>query len=98
VDVREYAERRKVSIELAARDVRYDFYRAHCSVDEGASRVALGHHAGDQAETVLLRLIRGTGMSGLGGIPAIRPLDSTGDITVIRPLLGLDFSGDSLLL
>jgi|LSQX01.1.fsa_nt_gb tRNA(Ile)-lysidine synthase len=88
VDVREYAEKARVSIELAARDVRYDFYR-RTAVDEGASKVALGHHAGDQAETVLLRLIRGTGLSGLGGIPAVRPLDSTGDITVIRPLIDL---------
>jgi tRNA(Ile)-lysidine synthase len=88
VDVREYAEKARVSIELAARDVRYDFYR-RTAVDEGASKVALGHHAGDQAETVLLRLIRGTGMRGLGGIPAVRPLDSTCDIMVIRPLLDL---------
>ncbi len=88
VDVKEYAEKTRISIELAARDVRYDFYR-RTAVDQGASKVALGHHAGDQAETVLLRLIRGTGMSGLGGIPAVRPLDPTGDITVIRPLLNL---------
>lgn len=91
VDVTDYARERKVSIELAARDVRYDFYR-RTAADEGASRVALGHHAGDQAETVLLRLLRGTGMSGLSGIPAIRPLDATGDITVIRPLLWLTSS------
>ena len=88
VDVRDYADRRKVSIELAARDVRYDFY-LRTAQDIGASRVALGHHAGDQAETVLLRLIRGTGVTGLGGIPAVRPLDAAGGITVIRPLLDL---------
>ncbi len=91
VDVRNYADERKVSIELAARDARYDFY-LRTAVDIGASRVALGHHAGDQAETVLLRLIRGAGMRGLGGIPAVRPLDASGGITVIRPLLGLTSS------
>lgn len=88
VDVKDHADKRRISIELAARDVRYDFYR-RTAVGEGASRVALGHHAGDQAETVLLRLIRGTGMSGLCGIPAVRPLGPTGGITVIRPLLEL---------
>ncbi len=88
VDVREYADKNRLSIELAARDVRYDFY-LRTAVNTGADRVALGHHAGDQAETVLLRLVRGTGMSGLCGIPAVRPLDAAHGITVIRPLLDL---------
>jgi len=86
VDVNEYAKNEKLSIELAARNVRYGFYR-HTALDEGASKVALGHHAGDQAETVLLRLIRGTGLRGLGGIPPLRPLDPASGITVIRPLI-----------
>lgn len=88
IDVKDYADKRKVSIELAARDVRYDFYR-RTAIDIGACRVALGHHSGDQAETVLLRLIRGTGMTGLGGMPVARPLDGDSDITVIRPMLQL---------
>ena len=40
----------------------------------GADRIATAHHAQDQAETVLLNLLRGTGPEGLGGIPPVRPV------------------------
>lgn len=66
--------------QVAARQVRYDFYRrvAGCL---GADRVALGHHADDQAETVLINLIRGAGPAGLKGIPPVR------DSFYVRPLI-----------
>ncbi len=88
-DVAAIAARERMSIELAARVARYEFFeRAARSV--GATRVALGHHANDQAETVLMRLIRGAGATGLGGIPPIRPIErrerSEGPI-LIRPLI-----------
>ncbi|NLS44588.1 MAG: tRNA lysidine(34) synthetase TilS [Firmicutes bacterium] len=88
IDVRDYAFKKSISTELAARDLRYDFYM-RTAIREGASKVALGHHAGDQAETVLLRLIRGTGLTGLRGIPAVRPLNTTRNITIVRPLIEL---------
>lgn len=84
-DVAAVARERRISVELAARKVRYEFYRQAAS-STGAARVALGHHAGDQAETVLLRLVRGTGTTGLAGIPPVRPLEIGGN--------GYDGEGD----
>ncbi len=66
-DTREFASLRHVSIEMAARDLRYDWFRrlAH---DIGAADICVGHHLEDSAETVILNLIRGTGIHGLAGI------------------------------
>jgi tRNA(Ile)-lysidine synthase len=66
--------------EEAARDARYAFLRA-AQAGAGATHLATAHHADDQAETVLFRVLRGTGIHGLAGIP---PVDATG---LIRPLL-----------
>jgi len=79
VDVRSYAASQRLSIEDAARRLRYESLR-RCAVEIRADRVAVGHTRDDQAETFLLKLIRGAGMTGLGGIYPQR-----GD--VIRPLL-----------
>lgn len=67
--------------QAALRSARYAFLRREAA-RAGAGRIATGHQADDQAETVLFRLIRGTGLRGVAGIPARR-----GD--VVRPLLGL---------
>lgn len=65
--------------EAEARAARYAFL--HDAADRaGASRIALGHHADDQIETVLLRMLRGTGIAGLGGMRERRGI-------VVRPLL-----------
>jgi tRNA(Ile)-lysidine synthase len=79
VDVRSYAASQRLSIEDAARRLRYESLR-RCAVEIRADRVAVGHTRDDQAETFLLKLIRGAGMTGLGGVYPQR-----GD--VIRPLL-----------
>jgi tRNA(Ile)-lysidine synthase len=78
VDVAAEARRRKTSIEDAARTVRYGFL-SDVAAGRGATRVAVGHTRDDQAETVLLRLARGAGPTGLAAIypragPVIRPL------------------------
>jgi len=70
--------------EAAARAARYEFLR-RTAERLGARFVATAHTADDQAETVLHRIIRGTGLSGLAGIPSVRPL--TDDIALVRPLL-----------
>ncbi len=80
IDIGREALERSESTELAARRCRYDFFR-QVQAEIGAQRVALAHHKDDQAETVLMRLIRGTGTDGLAGM---RPLREDG---VIRPLL-----------
>jgi len=79
LDVRQYAASQRLSIEDAARRLRYEALR-RCARDVGADRIAVGHTRDDQAETFLLKLIRGAGLTGLGGIYPQR-----GEI--IRPLL-----------
>lgn len=72
------------SLEDGARRVRYQFL-LDAARRARAGRVALAHTADDQAETVLMRLLRGSGLLGLGAIPITRQLDD--DIAVVRPLL-----------
>lgn len=79
--VREFLQARKCSLQEAARECRYRALEAHRERQE-ARAVALGHTADDQAEEVLIRLIRGAGLGGLAGIPRQRG-------PFIRPLLGI---------
>jgi len=86
VDVPAVAKERKQSLEEAARQVRYEFFERVC-LQTDSRYLALGHHADDNAETVLHRILRGTGIRGLAGILPARPLRPGSDITVVRPLL-----------
>ena len=70
-----------IGLEAAARHARYEIFAEHLHPDE---RLVFGHHQDDQAETVLLKLLRGAGPEGLGGMRAERPL---GQGLVWRPLL-----------
>ncbi len=79
VQVYEDAAARKLSVEETGRQARYDFLERTADA-VGAERIATAHHQDDQAETVLLHLLRGTGLEGLGGIPPVRG-------RLIRPLL-----------
>lgn len=74
------------SIEEAGRKARYEFLECICA-ETNANALALAHHADDQAETVLHRILRGTGLRGLAGIPESRPLSGEMRTLVIRPLL-----------
>jgi len=88
-DVRSYRTEHRLSLEEAARQVRYEFL-AETAVSVGAKTVALGHTADDQAETVLMRLVRGAGALGLQGMQPLTEWGSIGGVTglrVIRPLL-----------
>ena len=93
-DTRAYAQLHKVSIETAARLLRYHHFAKLCQ-DLDFSGVCVAHHQDDVAETVLMNLIRGTGIKGLTGIKPLQvmsfPLIAQGDNTfqmhVIRPLL-----------
>ncbi|GAG33482.1 unnamed protein product, partial [marine sediment metagenome] len=79
----------RLSLEEAARQVRYQFL-AEVAGKVGAKRVAVGHTADDQAETILMRLLRGTGTLGLQGMQPLTEWDSIGGDTgleIIRPLL-----------
>jgi tRNA(Ile)-lysidine synthase len=78
--------RRGGSLEEVARDERYDFF-ASVADEVDAQVVAVGHHAGDQAETVLHRILRGAGLRGLRGIPLSRLIGDGSAVRVVRPLL-----------
>ncbi|EJX03404.1 tRNA(Ile)-lysidine synthetase [gut metagenome] len=80
-DTRAFAQNRSISIEMAARELRYQWFET-LRQEVGAIAVAVAHHADDNAETLLLNLIRGTGLHGLKGM-----LPQNG--TIIRPLLGM---------
>lgn len=84
-DVPARARCMRLSIEAAARDARYDFYR-RSAAKFGANKVALAHTSDDQAETVLMRLLRGSGLLGLSGIPARRAL---GGVELVRPFINI---------
>ncbi len=76
-DVRRESEARGLSLEDRARRVRYAAFQ-EIATEQAATRLALAHTADDQAETVLMRLLRGAGLTGLAGIPMTRVL---GDVT-----------------
>lgn len=82
-NVKAIASSSKMSTEEAARETRYDFFQK-AAEKVGATKIATAHNMDDQAETVLMRLVKGSGSLGLSGIPYKRRL---GDKWVIRPLL-----------
>lgn len=73
-------------VESAARHARYEFLQATAE-RLGARYVATAHTADDQAETIMHRILRGTGLAGLSGMPRSRPLGQA--VTLLRPMLGL---------
>ncbi len=66
-DVQSYRNKVNASVEMACRDLRYEWFE-NLRVDRGAQAIAVAHHADDNIETVLLNLIRGTGIKGLRGM------------------------------
>ena len=78
-DTREYAEVHQVSIEMAARELRYRWFE-QLREDIGAAGICVAHHRDDSVETVILNLVRGTGLRGLTGI---QPRNGS----ILRPLL-----------
>jgi tRNA(Ile)-lysidine synthase len=87
-DVAALASAQRVSLEVAARRARYQFL-AEVSIQVGARRIAVAHHQSDQAETVLMHILRGTGQRGLQGMKFVSPCPNAPQIEVIRPMLGI---------
>lgn len=79
VKLREIAQEKKMTEEEAGRLVRYEFFR-QIAEETGAAKIAVGHNANDNVETLLFHLIRGSGLKGLGGILPVQG-------QIIRPLL-----------
>lgn len=80
VDAKREANRLKLSLQAAARECRYRFLK-ETAARVGAAWIAVAHTANDQAETLLLRLLRGSGPDGLAGMPMVR------EGRIVRPLL-----------
>ena len=81
-DVPAYAREHGIGTEEAARILRYEFL-ADCAHEMGCTKIATAHNAMDNAETMLMNLLRGTGLRGMGGIAPVRG-------NIIRPILCLD--------
>lgn len=86
VDVPSLAKASGRSLEWEAREARYAFL-FHLMNEHGIPLLLTAHHADDQLETLLLRLLRGTGTKGMGGIAPVRPLQAVTDGLLLRPLL-----------
>lgn len=86
-DTSTYAQERSISIEMAARELRYQWF-AEIARKENCQAIAIAHHQNDQAETLLLNLRRGTGLRGLTGMRPISPNPIVPESApIIRPLL-----------
>lgn len=103
-DTRRYSEEQGISIEMAARELRYRWFRSFTDGSDGRSVVAVAHNADDQIETMLLNLSMGTGIRGLSGMPflkategIIRPLQETSRALILDYLqaLGQEYREDS---
>jgi len=79
VDTAQYAQKNQLSTQVAARDLRYTFFE-ELAQQHGFTKIAVAHHADDQAETFFINLQRRSGIRGLAGIPVRRE-------KIIRPLL-----------
>jgi tRNA(Ile)-lysidine synthase len=85
--VRMRAQNSGDNLEQAARRARYEFLARISNEDDGARIVLTAHTVDDQAETVLLRLLRGSGAEGLGGMEPVRALYAGSSVLLARPLL-----------
>lgn len=89
-DTEQYASSHSVSIEMAARELRYDWFASLCR-DNGYYGVAVAHNANDNAETLILNLLRGTGLCGVTGMQAESAVPVTRDelsgVRLLRPML-----------
>ena len=88
-DTAAYAAEKGISIEMAARELRYRFF-AETARSKGFDAVAVAHNANDNAETLILNMLRGSGSRGMSGMKELSPLpvEGYGDIILLRPLLG----------
>lgn len=95
-ETRTYAEKHGLSTQMAARDLRYEWF-AELATENGFSYVATAHHLNDSVETALLNFVRGTGLAGLSGISVKKDIQIQGPdhdpntsglvVSIIRPML-----------
>lgn len=85
-DVPALAKKKGISLEMAAREARHEFFKSKVESRKSKVVVALAHHADDQLETFFLRAARGSGLSGLGGM---RTRQKLAGMQCLRPMLGI---------
>ena len=85
-DTKEYAGLHGISIEMAARELRYGWFATLCE-KEGFKAVAVAHNANDNAETLFLNLLRGTGLKGIRGMKESSFINGSDNARLIRPML-----------
>lgn len=87
-DTEEYAAEHGISIEMAARELRYKWFAKLC-IENGYAATAIAHNANDNAETLMLNLLRGAGLKGVSGMSMISdfPFEEGKGLKIIRPLL-----------
>ena len=85
-DTEQYAKDNGISIEMAARDLRYAWFAELCS-EHGYDVLSVAHNANDNAETLMLNLLRGTGLNGLHGMAEVQHRSAPMGVVVFRPLL-----------
>lgn len=86
-ETEEYAGKNGISIEMAARDLRYAWFARLCD-ENGYGAVAVAHNANDNAETLMLNIIRGCGLRGLSGMETVSSLPcASSSVPLVRPLL-----------
>ena len=86
-DTSGYAHSHGISIEMAARELRYSWFASLCD-ENGCPAVAVAHNANDNAETLVLNLLRGTGLKGICGMREESKLQGSLSAVLIRPMLG----------
>ena len=87
-DTEAYAKEHRLSIEMGARELRYNWFHSLLQADDSLRHIAVAHHRDDNIETLLINLLRGTGINGLTGIPSVNG-------PIVRPLL--DVSREDIL-
>ena len=86
-DTETYARENGISIEMAARDLRYAWFAELCS-EHGYKAVSVAHNANDNAETLILNMLRGAGLNGLSGMSKVSSVPGVPSLLLLRPLLG----------
>ena len=85
-DTTQYASENGVSIEMAARELRYRWFGELC-LEHGYAAVVVAHHADDNAETMVLNMVRGAGLKGLTGMKPVSSIPYVDGLLLLRPLL-----------
>ncbi len=89
VDVKAHQKSEKMTMEEAGRELRHDFLELK-AIEIGAQKIAMAHSLDDQSETILHRILRGTGLRGLKGMAPIRVVSKKHDLFIVRPLIEIE--------